>query len=102
MPITNYRWESHRMVIPLENPLMPGEQITFTQVFELYMPNREGTFGQTGRQLNLAYWFPFIPPRTEEGWMIYEISIVNSQIVGEHLVYESADFDLNLRFSDRR
>jgi len=101
-PITNYRWESHRMVIPLENPLMPGEQITFTQVFELYMPNREGTFGQTGRQLNLAYWFPFIPPRTEEGWMIYEISIVNSQIVGEHLVYESADFDLNLRFSDRR
>ena len=101
-PVTNYRWESHRMIIPLENPLMPGEQITFNQAFELYMPNREGTFGQTGRQLNLAYWFPFIPPRTEEGWMVYEISIVNSQIVGEHLVYEFADFELDLQFSDRR
>jgi hypothetical protein len=101
-PITNYRWESHRMIIPLETPLLPGEQITFTHEFELYMPNREGTFGQTGRQLNLAYWFPMIPPRDENGWMINEISIINSQIVGEHLTFEAADFDLTLQFSDRR
>jgi hypothetical protein len=102
LPVTNYSWESHRMVIPLDTPLMPGEQITFTHEFELYMPNREGTFGQTGRQLNLAYWFPIIPPRNEDGWMAYEISIINSQIVGEHLAFESADFDLTLEFSDRR
>jgi hypothetical protein len=101
-PVTNYRWESHRMVIPLETPLMPGEQISFTHEFELYMPNREGTFGQTGRQLNLAYWFPMIPARSEEGWLVYEISIINSQIVGEHLTFEASDFDLTLQFSDRR
>lgn len=101
-PISSYRWESHRMVIPLDTPLMPGEQIEFIHDFELYMPNREGTFGQTGRQLNLAYWFPHIPPRTEEGWQAYEISLINSQIVGEHLVFESADFDVTLQFTDRR
>ncbi len=100
--ITNYRWESHRMIIPLDEPLAPGEEIEFVHDFELYMPNREGTFGQTGRQLNLAYWFPFIPPRTDDGWMAYEISIINSQIVGEHLVFESADFDVTIRFANRR
>jgi len=101
-PISNFRWESHRMVIPLEAPLMPGEQIEIVHDFELYMPDREGTFGQTGRQLNLAYWFPFIPPRNEDGWWFNEISIINSQIVGEHLVFEAADFDVTLAFTDRR
>lgn len=100
--ITDYQWESHRMVIPLETPLMPGGKIEFIHDFELYMPDREGTFGQTGRQLNLSYWFPYIPPRDENGWMAYEISLVNSQIVGEHLVFEAADFDVTLKFTDRR
>lgn len=100
--VVDYDWESHRMVIPLDEPLLPGDQIEFTHDFELYMPDREGTFGQTGRQLNLSYWFPFIPPRTEEGWQVYEISLVNSQIVGEHIVFESADFDVTLSFTDRR
>jgi hypothetical protein len=102
-PVSIFNWESHRMLIPLDEPLLPGEQIEIVHDFELYMPNREGTFGQTGRQLNLAYWFPIIPPYDEEqGWLVYEISIVNSMIVGEHLVFESADFDVTLQFSDRR
>ena len=101
--ISIFNWESHRMVIPLAEPLLPGEQIEIVHDFELYMPNREGTFGQTGRQLNLAYWFPIIPPYDEEqGWLVYEISIVNSMIVGEHLVFESADFNVTVEFSDRR
>ena len=100
--VVDYDWESHRMVIPLDEPLLPGEQIEFTHDFELYMPDREGTFGQTGRQLNLSYWFPIIPPKTEEGWQVYEISLVNSQIVGEHIMFESADFDVTLSFTDRR
>jgi hypothetical protein len=98
----NYNWESHRMVIPLGEPLLPGEQTEFTHDFELYIPNREGTFGHTGRQLNLSYWFPFVPPRTDDAWLINEISLVNSQIVGEHITFESADFDVSLSFTDRR
>lgn len=100
--VSNFRWDSHRMVIPLEEPLLPGEQIEFIHDFELYMPNREGVFGQTGRQLNLSYWFPYIPPRTDTEWLAYEIALVNSQIVGEHLVFEAADFDVTLQFTDRR
>ncbi len=101
--ITDFRWESHRMLIPLETPLEPGEQIEFIHDFELYMPDRDGTFGQTGRQLNLSHWFPFIPPYDEdEGWLVYEVSLINSQFVGEHLMYESADFDVTLAFTDRR
>ncbi|MDW7755462.1 MAG: M1 family aminopeptidase [Brevefilum sp.] len=100
-PVSNFRWDGHRMVIPLNTPLMPGEQIEFVHDFELYMPNRGGTFGQTDHQLNLSYWFPMIPPRTEEGWDYYEISLVNSQFIGENFFFENADFNVRLAFTDR-
>ncbi len=101
-PVPDYRWESHRMVIPLETPLQPGEQISFTHEYELYMPDRSGVFGQTGRQLLLSYWYPTIPPFDEEqGWLAYEFSLVNSMFVGEHQVFESADFNVSVSFTDR-
>jgi hypothetical protein len=100
--VSDYRWESHRMVVPLEIPLQPGEQITFIHNYELYMPDRLGVFGQTGRQLLLSYWYPTIPPYDEEeGWLAYEFSLVNSMFVGEHQVFESADFDVTVTFTDR-
>ncbi len=102
-PITDYRWDSHRMIIPLVSPLMPGDSLQIIHDYELYMPDREGVFGQTGRQLNLSYWFPTIPPYDDDqGWLAYEIALVNSMIVGEHLVFEAADFDVDLQFTDRR
>lgn len=101
-PISNFRWESHRMVIPLDEPLLPGEQIEIVHAFELYMPDRSGVFGQTGRQLLLSYWYPTIPPYDEEqGWLAYEFSLVNSMFVGEHQVFESSDFHVNITFTDR-
>ncbi len=101
--VTNYTWESHRMIIPLESPLMPNETIKVTHDYELYMPDRDGVFGQTGRQLTLSYWFPTIPPYDEnEGWMAYELSLVNSFYVGENQSFESSDFDVTLQFTDRR
>ena len=99
--VSNFRWESHRMVIPLDAPLQPGEQIEYRFDFDLYMPDRAGTFGQTDHQLNLSYWFPMIPPRTEEGWDYYEISLVNSQFIGENFFFENADFIVRLGFTDR-
>ncbi|KUK45952.1 MAG: Uncharacterized protein XD73_1167, partial [Anaerolinea thermophila] len=89
-PVSNFNWESHRMVIPLDTPLMPGEQIEFIHDFELYMPNHAGTFGQTDHQLNLSYWFPIIPPRKGDKWDIYEFSLQNGTFVGEHLFFENA------------
>ena len=102
-PAPDYYWESHRMVIPLDSPLLPGEQIEFIHEFELYMPDRQGVFGQTGRQLLLSYWYPTIPPfDDEEGWLVYEISMVNSMFVGEYQTFESADFYVDVQFTDRQ
>jgi hypothetical protein len=100
--VVDYDWESHRMVIPLDEPLLPGEQIEFTHDFELYMPDREGTFGQADGQLNLSYWFPFIPPRTDDSWQVNEISLANSRFIGEFLVLEVADYEVRIDFIDRR
>lgn len=100
--IDNFRWESHRMVIPLEVPLQPSEQIEIVHEYELYMPDSGGVFGQSERHLLLSYWYPTIPPFDEEqGWLAYEISFVNGEFVGEYQTFESADFHVNVQFSDR-
>jgi hypothetical protein len=104
--ITNYDWESHRVVIPLDTPLMPGEQLEIRFSFELYMPDRDGMggiFSQTGKELNLSYFFPMIPPfDADQGWIVHDPQIVNSTFVGEYLVCEPSDFDLTIQFTDRR
>jgi hypothetical protein len=100
--ITNFYWESHRMVIPLDEPLSPREQIEIVHEYELYMPDSGGVFGQSGRHLLLSYWYPTIPPYDEEeGWLAYEISLVNGEFVGEYQTFESADFYVNVQFTDR-
>ncbi len=101
--ISVFYWEGHRLHIPLEAPLEPGGQVDIKISFSLVVPRREGTMGYTGKQLNLANWYPFIPPyKTGEGWQVHDMWLVNSFIVGEHLVYEVADFEVNLQFTDRR
>ena len=99
----DYYWDGHRMVIPLTTSLQPGEQIEIVHDYELYMPEEGGVFGQSDGQLNLSYWFPFIPPYDEtEGWIAHDQQVVNSWIVGEYMAFEAADFDVTLQFTDRR
>ncbi len=102
-PISTYSWEGNRMKISLEAPLLPGENLTINLSFGLLLPIREGTFGYTGRQINLSNWYPFIPPWQDgKGWQVHDLWLVNSSIVGEYLVYEASDFSVNLEFTDRR
>ena len=105
-PVTDYSWDMFRMIIPLANPLQPGEQIEFVHEFELYMWARGdygGIFSQNGQQLNLSYWFPMIPPFSEtDGWITHDVNLVNSTFVGEFLVFEPADYTVTLEFTDRR
>ncbi len=101
--VTDYSWDYHRMVIPLDQPLLPGQTIEFIHKYELYMPDRGGVFSHSGKQLNLSYWFPFIPPYDEEkGWIAHDVQLVNSAFVGEFLVFEAADYEVTLSFTDRR
>ena len=102
-PITVFSWDNINLHIPLFPSLSPGDQITLELTYSLVLPEHEGTFGISGRQLNLANWYPYIPPyRDEVGWIVHDMHLVNSTIVGEYLAYESSDFDVSLQFTDRR
>lgn len=104
--VTDYDWESHRIRIPLNASLMPGDSIEVKFSFELYMPDRNGMggiFSQTGKELNLSYFFPMIPPfDSDQGWITHDPQLVNSVFIGEYLVFEPSDYDLTIQFTDRR
>lgn len=105
-PVTNYSWDKFRMVIPLANPLQPGQQIEFVHTFELNLWARGdsgGIFSHNGQQMNLSYWFPMIPPFSEtDGWIAHDVNLINSTFVGEYLVFDPADYTVTIQFTDRR
>ncbi|MEP0807081.1 MAG: M1 family metallopeptidase, partial [Chloroflexota bacterium] len=108
LPITNYQLEnlSQRLEIPLPQPLRPGGTLTLTMTYGLILPPmqaysnpnevRPQIYGYSERQLNLVDWYPFIVPyQPGEGWILH-----NPWFYGEHLVYDTADFDVTVTFTD--
>ncbi len=99
LPIENYILDGVRLIIPLEQPWLPGEIKKLIIYYNLVLPiqnAREGygpsPFGFTAIQTNLVDWYPMVPPYQEEtGWLIHE-----PWIFGEYLVYPAADFDVTL------
>src|SRR5690606_2686382 len=52
-------------------------------------------FGYSERQTNLVDWYPFIPPYIPgSGWLAHR-----QGHFGEHLAYEIADFEVNIRLA---
>lgn len=104
--IANYTWDKYRMIVPLASPLLPGQQIEFVHEFEYNMwalGNSVGIFSQNDQQLNLSYWFPMVPPYSENnGWIVNNINFVNNTFIGESLVFEPADFTVTIQFADHR
>ena len=95
---TNYSLESHRLTIPLASPLPSGGQVNLLIQFELNVPVKQkgNTFGWLDYQTNLTEWYPFVVPfDPSKGWLLYDF-----MPWGEHLTYDSADFEVNLRFTD--
>ena len=82
-----------RLEILLETPLKPNETISLEILYRLNIPpKQEGeVFGYLSYQINLVDWYPFIAPY-QDGWIIHKPSGV-----GEHLVYETSDFDVELK-----
>jgi len=95
-PLSNYSVTGERMSIILPQTLEPGAATTFSLSFSLSIPPKryEGTFGYLGYQVNLTDWYPFIVPY-DGSWVLH-----NQWSFGEHLVYDSADFEVNLKVSD--
>ncbi|MCC6498816.1 MAG: M1 family metallopeptidase [Anaerolineales bacterium] len=108
LPITNYVLEpqSQRLEIPLPQPLPPSGTITITMSYGLILPQmqaysnpnevRPQIYGYSDRQVNFVDWYPFVVPyKSGEGWILH-----NPWFYGEHLVYDVADFDVTVSFTD--
>ncbi|MEW6241878.1 MAG: hypothetical protein AB1564_13815, partial [Chloroflexota bacterium] len=95
---TNYVLDTHRLTVPLPQPLPPGAQVTLTIQYDLNIPFKQkaNTFGWLSYQTSLTEWYPFVVPYdAASGWILHDY-----WAFGEHLVYDSSDFDVNIRFTD--
>lgn len=93
---TNYTLNGQRLTINLSQPLVPNAITTFALSFDLSLPPRSGEkpFGYLTNQINLSDWYPFIVPY-ENGWVLHD-----PWPFGEWLVYDAADYDVNLKVDD--
>lgn len=102
-PVVDYSRDLGIIQIPLESPLLSGEEIALSLTYTLDLPSpspeyygRPVPFGYSSRQINLVDWYPFIPPYIPgEGWLYHQAGPF-----GEHLVYEIADFDVHIQIAD--
>jgi hypothetical protein len=107
-PVTNYTLEplSQRLEVQLPQPLPPSGTITVSMSYGLILPQmqaytnpneiRPQIYGYSERQTNFVDWYPFIVPyEAGEGWVLH-----NPWYYGEHLVYDVADFDVTVTFTD--
>jgi hypothetical protein len=90
--LTDYDLTSGRLEVPLPALLQPGDPISLSLHFDLTLPPADSyhLFGYNSMQANLVDWYPFIVPYSDD-WLLHPPSNV-----GEHLLYDSADFDVTL------
>ena len=104
-PVAHPAWENLQVRVPLRQPLAPGQSVTLKLAYEFSLPaqsslnsERPMPIGYTSRQANLVDWYPFIPPyRSGQGWLAHPPAYY-----GEYLVYDEADFEVNLRLTGDR
>lgn len=100
----NFSLNGQRMEIVLPAALNPGERVHLNIKYILTLPfaeqedpgiSRPRIFGYTTRQINLTNWYPFVVPFINGEWVLHE-----PWVYGEHLVYDLADYEVNLSFTD--
>ena len=103
-PLTTYSLEGQRLEFALSSLLKPGAILKINIQYTLTLPfaeqedpnvSRPRIYGYTARQLNLANWYPFVVPYINGEWVLHE-----PWYYGEHLVYDAADYEVNLKFTD--
>jgi hypothetical protein len=87
-----------KLEVQLAAPLAPGGTVTLVISYFLFLPYAGvgNVYGYNGLQINLLDWYPFVVPYDPSlGWIWHGPSNV-----GEHLVYDTSDFDVTLQLSD--
>jgi hypothetical protein len=89
----SYTLDGQRMTVTLPQALAPGDAISLSMRYRIAIPPKryEMPYGYLGYQVNLTDWFPFVVPY-RGGWVLHD-----PWSFGEHLVYDSADYDVNMK-----
>ena len=100
--ITNYTLDGQKLSFSLAAPLAPEATLTIQIEFKLVLPGlqeahgiRPQIFGFSQAQMNLTDWYPFVVPNIAGQWVLHD-----PWYYGEHLVYDAADFVVNVRPAD--
>jgi len=105
-PVTTHTLDAEKLDVSLPQPLPPGGIITITLDYRLALPAMPAKrdpddvhsqiYGYSAKQTNFTDWYPFVVPyQPGQGWILY-----NPWHYGEHLVYDLADFDVTITFTD--
>lgn len=103
-PLTTYSLNGQRLDLALTSFIQPETVVSIQIQYTLDLPfaeqedpniARPRIYGYTTRQLNLVNWYPFVVPYINGEWILHD-----PWYYGEHLVYDSADYEVNLRFTD--
>jgi hypothetical protein len=106
LPVANYKLDGQRLTVPLSKPLAPNKTVELALSYSLVLPQinpelstteiRPQFFGYTEKQMNLVNWYPFIVPRADGEWLLHD-----PWYFGEHLVYDAADFEVNIKNAEQ-
>ena len=103
-PVTTYTLDGQRLDISLASLLPAGSTTEIKLQYTLTLPfaeqedpsvSRPRIYGYTSRQINLVNWYPFVVTYINGEWTLHD-----PWFYGEHLVYDSADYEINLKFID--
>jgi hypothetical protein len=85
--------DGHHLTIFLPQQMTPGATVTLAMRYRIAIPPKyyNMPYGYLGYQINLTDWYPFVVPYSG-GWVLHE-----PWAFGEHLVYDSADYDVNMQ-----
>jgi hypothetical protein len=102
--IANYLLDGQKLSFALASPLAPETSLKLQIQYSLTLPQIEPTnpdlsrpriFGFSPRQINLTNWYPFIVPNVAGKWILHD-----PWYYGEHLVYDAADYEVNIKPAD--
>ncbi len=108
-PVTSYTIENmnQKLEVQLPQSLAPSGTVIINITYGLLLPQmqayinasndvRPQIYGYSDKQVNFIDWYPFVVPYIPgQGWILH-----NPWYYGEHLVYDLADFDVKITFTD--